>query len=117
MAATSEVEMASTSTQIILSDRVLKVPSCQVGSGVTAVLLQQSDLRQVLHLEHLGCPPHRVHWQWTSECKKPHWENFMGFAASQRSRNSSLPTAHVTGHAPNLPKGAKERRSSRAALK
>jgi hypothetical protein len=30
MAATSEVEMASTSTQIILSDRVLKVPSCHV---------------------------------------------------------------------------------------
>jgi hypothetical protein len=83
MAATSEVEMASTSTQIILSDRVLKVPSCQVGSGVTAVLLQQSDLRQVLHLEHLGCPPHHVHWQWTGECKQPHWENFIGYALWQ----------------------------------
>lgn len=39
--------------------------------------------------------------------------SIMGFAASQRSRNNSLPT----GHAPNLPKGAKERRSSWAALK
>jgi len=51
MAATSEVEMASTSMQIILSDRPEGIEGAIlqcVGSGVTAVLLQHSDLRQVL---------------------------------------------------------------------
>jgi hypothetical protein len=80
MAANSEVEMASTSTQIILSNRVLKVPSCHVGQQFysNTATYARCYTRNIWGAHHTVCTgngPVSV-----TPCKQPHCKNFIVYA-------------------------------------